>query len=70
MCEESGAAGAGEAGRDGLPMIDDGLLKVFISDEVRFSDGAVGDMTSRTPPPDVVSGLSAVVFRQNDQPFG
>jgi len=49
------AGGAGEAGLEGLPMMDAGLLGGLMSEEVRVKAGAVGLFTSRIPPPEVVS---------------
>jgi len=67
--KEMGNDDAGEAGRDVLVLIDAGLLPKLdlTSDEVRENVGAVGDLTSRTPPPEVVSCRSiGGGFRQKD----
>lgn len=47
-------------------MIEGGLLAALISDDARDNVGVTGLFTSRTPPPDVTSGLSCVFFLQKD----
>lgn len=66
---DTGRDGAGEAGREVSVRIDADLLTkpALTSDEEREIEGAVGDLTSRAPPPDVVSCRSrGGGFRQKD----